>query len=796
MFYLQKTFSFLLLIACCLAAGRAPAQTGNCLIKGHIITPDGNAVLATVALQKQGKTTPTDNNGNFRLKATLPLQDTLLITSVELESYSQPITGNAAGTIDVGDVHLSFHTFDLQNVEVKGRRNRSYKSDYSFSATKTQVPVVQIPQTISSVTKELIQDRMDFTLKEAVTEAAGISSYSGYDEYTIRGFRAENARLINGLRGYNTTYTSNMLVNVERVEIIKGPTATLYGNGDPGGTINLVTKKPLEQKEQELSVAGGTWNHIRAGTDVTGPVNKKKTVLYRFNAGYDNTKSFRDLWYDKSYQLAPSFSFVPNGKISLNADVSLSHINTLLDRGQPAFQDGSLKSTPLSLITSQPGDYLHETTLASNVLFSYNINKHLSFNSGYLNYLTQQNVAEHGIQSYITPDSVNLYNSRWRYGTTTNTLTNYLIFTTNTGKVAHQLLGGHDLVISSVRLQQNYFELPDEFGEGSGIAGTFSLRRPVYEYRDTKEYKESGYSSFAGDVDATVYHTNGLYVQDQMSRGKWKLLLGLREEMYRGPADDDDDSAGGSDDEESIRINHLMPRVGLLYALKPNASLYFTYNEGFDPFEASSAKQVFEEPFRPITSQLWEAGAKADLFQNRLYTSLSFYQLTLQNVAVSANNLSNPDLYVQQGEDRSRGVETEISGTPLRNLNVFGSYAYNVTKIIQSKVPSEVGMIRDNAPRHTSNTWIKYTFSKGFLRGFGVAAGHSQVSRRNTLQEGLHLPGYVVLNAGVRYAWRYISVAMNLNNITDKTYWVSAYNNISKWPGTPRNVMVELNYRF
>ena len=105
---------------------------------------------------------------------------------------------------------------------------------------------------------------MSFTLKDAADEAAGVNHYSGYDDYTIRGFKAENARLINGLRGYNTTYTSAMLVNVERIEVIKGPAATLYGNCDPGGTINLVTKKPLEKNEGGINISAGTWSHLRA----------------------------------------------------------------------------------------------------------------------------------------------------------------------------------------------------------------------------------------------------------------------------------------------------------------------------------------------------------------------------------------------------------------------------------------------------------------------------------------------------------------------------------------------------
>ena len=267
------------------------------------------------------------------------LQDTLMISSAESKTYMRPVSILQNETANLGEIHLTFNIGQLQDVEVRGRISHSYKSDYSFLGTKTQTALIDIPQSISTITKELIKDKMEFTLKDAADEAAGVNNYSGYDDYSIRGFKAENATLINGLRGYNTTYTSAMLVNVERIEVVKGPSATLYGNCDPGGTINLVTKKPLAQNEGEVSIGGGTWDHYRAQGDVTGPLNTNKTLLYRFNAGYDKTNSFRNQYFAKSYELAPSVSFIPNERIQLNVDFSLSHINTILDRGQPGFQN-------------------------------------------------------------------------------------------------------------------------------------------------------------------------------------------------------------------------------------------------------------------------------------------------------------------------------------------------------------------------------------------------------------------------------------------------------------------------
>ncbi len=788
----MKTTIFFIFLLSSLLPALLFAQK-NCAIKGRIKAHNNAAELITVELKKQKKKTTTDIEGNFKLMNLQPIEDTLIITSGEDQIRTLPVHPAPKQTQDLGDIDLDLNITRLQEIEVRGRLTHSYKSDYSFFGTKTQTSLLNIPQSVSSITKELIKDRMNFTLKDAVDEASGVTDYSGYDEYTIRGFKAENARLINGLRGYNTTYTSTMLVNIERIEVLKGPAATLYGNCDPGGTINLVTKKPLSEQGGEINFSGGSWNHYRSSGDITGPLNKSKTLLYRLNAGYDNTKSFRNQYFSKSYELAPSISFIPNEKIQVNADFSLSHINTLLDGGQPGFQnDYTLKSTPVSLIASQPGDYLHETDYATTISFSYKINDHLTFNSGYLNYATQQRVAAHGIQSYLTPDSVNLYFSKWNYRSTTNTFTNYFTFHFNTGKFSHQLLAGYDFISSAVNLDQKYFEDVNNFPAGSGTAGTFSLKRPVYVNTSSKNYSLSTYQSDATNVDATIYTTQGIYLQEQVTRNKWTLLLGVREEMYKIGGDDDLVDTSGDDD----GINVFLPRVGLVYNYTPDISLYATYNKGFDPFEASASTEVFNAPFKPITSELFETGLKANLFNNKLFATLSLYQLTLHNVAVNANVISNPNLYIQQGKDRSTGIEMEINGNIFSNVSVSISYAYCVAKILESKISSQVGEPVENAPRNASSSWVKYSFKSGLLKGFGIAAGHSQASVRNTLQQGLKLPGYWVFNAGLRYAYKHYGLACNVNNVFNKTYWVGAYNNVNKWPGAPVNFMLSASYTF
>src|SRR5450432_859673 len=612
---MKKIFIYYIISFTLLVPALLFSQDHSGSIRGIILLSDGEpAQGASVFLKKTGKLTTTNNRGEFMMDKLGATTDSLIISSVTANTYSVPIILISGQALDIGTIHLIRNIVQLQSVEINGRLSQSYKSDYSFFGAKTETPVKDIPQSISTITKELLHDKMEFTLKDAVSDVAGVNQYSGFDENTIRGFRAENARDINGLRGYNTTYTSSILVNIERVEVIKGPTATLYGNCDPGGTINLVTKKPLDHTEGELNIYGGSWDHFRADGDITGAINKNKTVLYRLNAGYDQENSFRDLKNGKSYQIAPSFTFLPNDKIKINIDFSISHTNTLLDRGQPGIDgDNNLQSTPIRLSLSQPGNYLKETDFASILTFAWKINNNLSFNMGYLNYNTTQDVAEHGFNNYITPDSVSLYYSTWNYKTSTNTITNYFTYQTTTGKINHKLLLGYDYVESDVNLNQQYFENPDKFGVGSGIVGTFSLLNPQYNQLPPVTYQLSDFNSDASAVNADIYNTQGAYLQDELSFNRWKILVSLREEFYQ--SGDDDDSAGAQSE------NVFLPRIGIVYALTPNLNVYATYNKGFDPFEASTETQEFDQPFKPLISQLYEAGLKGSFFQNRLAAS-------------------------------------------------------------------------------------------------------------------------------------------------------------------------------
>ncbi|NWJ51069.1 MAG: TonB-dependent receptor [Bacteroidetes bacterium] len=782
---MNKVTIFFLLLSFLVSSTLVSAQQKLADIHGQIVSKDKTpAPYVSILLKNCDIRTQADKNGNFLFTNLPMLNDTLVISGVGFKTYKHKVRITNGQSLDLGIIHLDFAIKQLTKVEVTGKITKSYKSDYSFDATKTQTALKDIPLAISTVTKELINDKMQLHLTNALENVSGVTHYSGYEEYNIRGMHAENPCLINGLRTFNTSLTSPMLLNVEKVEVIKGPASVLYSNTDPGGLINLVTKKPLPEKQYSVILGAGSWNAFNGQVDATGPLNKSGSLLYRLNAGGENTEYFRNGYFLKSYQIAPSFSFTPNTKLKVNLDISLSHTHSVVDRGVPALEGTkSLTSVPLSLSVIQPGDYLKETNLSTAITASYRLNSQISFNTGLLSYITSQNLSEHGIKDFISIDSVNLNYNNKKVTTSTVTFTNYFNFKFNTGRFKHQLLVGYDYIGTEMSQSQWQGELSG-FGAGMGIVGTFSLLHPHYLSRAVNSYKHLDAMNEEDEAEGE-YATNGVYIQEQLTFNKWQLIASLRGEFYESGEDDD-----------AMQINKLLPRIGITYAATKDINLYATYNKGFDPFEPTSVLQTFNQAYKPVNSEMFESGIKADLLKNKLSSSLAIYQITINNLSVSANDPANPDLFVQRGEQRSRGIETELQGNITDNLSLAVAYALNQTEITRSINQNEIGKIAENAPMHSSSSWLNYDFKKGVLKGLGLSCGHTQSGKRNTLESGVTLPGYCILNGGIHYGIQHINIALNINNLFNTTYWASAYNNMNKWAGNPRSIMIRFGYRF
>ncbi|RZJ33520.1 MAG: TonB-dependent siderophore receptor, partial [Chryseobacterium sp.] len=297
----------------------------------------------------------------------------------------------------------------IQTVEILGRRSKAYTSDYSFAATKIAMKNKDIPLTLNTVTKELINDRQAFQLGDVMKNVSGVSPSSYYNQYNIRGIsQNEEGQFINGLRTRQYYFLQPLTANIERVEVFKGPASITMSSVDPGGTINMVTKKPLDVARHEVSISAGSFDTYRTTADLTGPLNKKKTILYRFNGAYQSAESFRDHVENNGFLISPSISFIPNEKTSVNLELIYNDLHGNLDRGQPIFGavagKTNLKSTPTSLNLGAPTDYFKTKELIITASLAHYFTKNISFNLSYMKQFWRENLEEHRTTNSFVPD--------------------------------------------------------------------------------------------------------------------------------------------------------------------------------------------------------------------------------------------------------------------------------------------------------------------------------------------------------------------------------------------------------
>lgn len=768
------------------------SQTAS--IAGKVKTLNGNSSdFINVKIKGTSVSASTDSNGEYSIKNLQIGNATLIVSAIGFETQEISVELKENETTIAPEIFLIEATNELQSVEVVGRKKSSYKNDNTFSATKLEMRVIDVPQSISFVTKELIQDQQALRLKDVGKNVAGVNEFSTYDDIVIRGFRNNdsNGRLINGLRGVNTFWTSPLLVNIERVEYIKGPASAVFGNSSPGGTINMITKKPLDETRQAIQFTTGTFNTFRTTADFTGAVNEDKTLLYRLNLGYENADTYRDQIGNKSIVVAPSVSFIPKEGTRFNADLVYTNLDTKLDRGRTIIQGTTdLFATPIGFNIAQPNDYLRSKTLALTLSFSQVINKYLTFNASYLKVRYDEELNEHGFNGYITPTLISMYFNDRKTIQHGNNLTTYFSSNFNTGELKHQAIAGYDYINGEINQFQRDAENETDVNNVKGNVRNFDLLNPTYFIRPIETYNFT-----EGTNEITEYYTNGFYIQDLIKYKRIQLLLSLRQEFYTFP---ENASSGITDGKKTEKA--LLPKVGLTYSITDNINAYGTYATGFENQNAATVGNANAGgPFDPMTSNLFELGSKGEFFNNRLFIGTAIYQITRNNILVSANDATNPDLLEQRGQERARGFEVEAVGKINNNLGINLSYAYNnaiITKSTKDDTNDVVGRTKENAPKHISGSWIKYSFNEGVIKGLGLAIGHSQVSKRETFVRALQLPSYVVFNTAAYYKVDRFTIGVNFNNIFDKKYLSGGYNYQRNFTGAPSNFLVNVGYTF
>lgn len=808
-------------------------------VKGKI-SGENNAPVskATVSFTQRSKvaTVTSNEEGYYEITGLNSGRYEVTVTAMGFETGRETVLLNN-NAVEL-NVNLILSTAQLQTVEVVGRGARKYNSDYSFSATRTAILNKDLPQSIGTVTKELITDRQAFQLADAVKIIPGVIPSSFYNQYAIRGIsQNEEGQIVNGMRTRQYYFLQPITSNIERVEVIKGPASATFASVDPGGSINLVTKKPLPVDRKEISLTAGSFSTIRGTLDFTGPLNKEKTLLYRLNTAYQEAGSYRDLVKNNSLLISPSFSYIPNDKTAINAEIIYSNMEGALDRGQPIFgavAGVDLNSTPTSLNLGAGNDFFKSKEMIIMGNLSHKFTSALSLNISYMKQTWQEDLQEHRTTNAFAPDIdnqpvnslVGMQFVQRKQNWNIDNINSYFNIDIATGNVKHQLLIGYDLH-SWEKLKgggQNAargYLLKDGTVAGSFVLANaanyqtityngrtlpkpnvnhFDLNNPSYTIRNIDDYNMNARTA----IPSALTTTNAIYIQEQMKWNRFILLLSLRQEWFKDITNYD------APNELSFTNSKVLPRIGLTYAITNNINVYGTYLEGYQPqsntvtllpstgnyfWTAQSASR-----FKPLISDLKEIGAKATVWKDKLHINAAVYEINQKNLLLNANLPAYPDSLVTRGAERSRGFEIEITGYVMPNWQINTSYSYIDAVIEEDNDPALKGARKQNTPVNSANLWTRYDFSGGtVLKDIGIGVGMQyNGSRIPWFTRAFEVPAYTVLDLALYYrpGKSNMQIALNVNNVLDKTYWIGAQNYTRLFPGAPRNAMLTATYRF
>lgn len=810
-------------------------------VSGQISDKQGEPVFgATVSYvnveTKKSNGTTTELNGDFSFEVKTTGTYKIKVSYIGMTTLNLEKTLDQNKLYNFGTLVLEENLEQLQSVEVIGRARKDYNSDYSFSATKIAIKNKELPQAITSVTKELISDRLAFQLPDAVKTVSNVSATGLYNHYNIRGItQGDDGQVINGMRTRQYYFLQPITSHLERVEVIKGPSSVTFSSADPGGTVNMVTKKPLLEKRNEVSLSTGSYGTLRATADFTGPLNDEKTLLYRFNAAFQEADSFRDVVNNNALLIAPSFSYIPNETTSLNVKMIYSNAEGNLDRGQPIFGsingEYDITSTPITMNVGASNDHYKTKELMFMANFNKKFTENFGFNAQFMKQTWDEDLAEHRVDGTAVDIDGNVittlarlrYDERQQFWETDN-FSAYFNYDIKTENITNKILVGYDgsrwerktgagfnrarRYLTVDGSQANYDPSNPGNYQQMVVDGVtmpvpavphFNLEDPFNAARNTNAYNLSELT-----IPANLTTSSGIYIQNQFKWRKFSVLANLRYEWFS-------DIFDYKGDEQETKTNAFVPRLGLTYEITDDISAYATYLEGFQPHTNTISLSPTAEgffwggspgDFDPLESSLKEIGAKGEFLGGKVFANVSVFEIIQKNILLGDTyDLEN---LTTRGEQRSRGFEMDVSGYITPNFNVIVSYGYNDAIIVEDAIEEFVGARIGGAPKHNANFWGRYDFRNKTLKGIGLGFGVQYVDEKYTwynptyATDRILLPDYTIFDAAVYYrpSNTGMQLTLKINNLFDDTYWLGGLNPSRLGPGAPRNVLLNATYKF
>ena len=661
-----------------------------------------------------------------------------------------------------------------------GEGVRRYQARRSGSATKTDTPLDEVPQAVSVIPATVLDDLRSPRIEKALDYAGGVARQNDFGgltmyEYSIRGLTTsefyKDGFSVN--RGYMNPQDPS---NVERIDVLKGPASSLYGRGDPGGTINIVSKRPQNDRFARLDLSAVRWDRYRSSLDVNTLLDDEGTMLYRMNLAVEDNKSFRDYRSSERQFFAPAFSWELSPQTRLLVQAEVIRSSQVFDRGVVAPND-HLGSVSRSDFFGEPGDgEIDNNNESLQAEIEHDLNA--SWTVRLASHYKQGRLNGGATEASFLADEARTLNREYRYrdfdwqDSITQLELRGLVYT---GDIEHNLLIGTEY--------ERYAK--DERLMRTRPISTIDIRAPVYgQPRPPFSVGPGGRSTDRHEL----VHSRSLNLQDQMRLSE-KLfgVIGARYDHYEHRLDNEVTGKRTEQTHEKIT-----PRIGALYQLTPEVGVFANASQSFKP-NTGAPRPGTGTSFDPEEGVGYEAGFKFDLLDSRLGMTVAAFHLTKENVLTA--DPADSTYQIAAGEVRSRGIDLQLTGQLTDEVRVIGAYAYVDAEVTKDNTLASGSRLL-NVPEHSGSLLGVYEFLDGGLKGLELGGGVNYVGDRsgNVADSGFELPGYTTVDLLARYkATQDLTLGANLNNAFDRTYYERSYSNVWVMPGEPRNLSLSLS---
>ena len=773
------------------------------IIEGRILSADGYPLQGiAIKLGKVAKTTETNSDGEFSFNNFPTGSHTITLEGSGMKKQSKEIKV-FANEINFVEFKLVEEITALKELVIKIKQSPNKKKETILSGLN--IKPMDLPQSIQIVGHHVIEQQQAVRMSDVIKNVNGVyvgSARGGAQEsFWSRGYdMSSNNMFKNGFR-FNSGSMPEVS-SLERVEVLKGSAALLFGNVAPGGILNMVTKKPSFKSGGEISMQMGSNAFYKPSIDIYGPLDKN--MAYRFTGSYENSESFRDVVKKERYYINPSVLFKASEKTEIVLQGDYLHDNWTPDFGTGIIGKTIVdipRNTYLGAIWSD--GQTRQASVSGLVKHEFNDNWKLNFNSSFQNFERNSKGTER-----VQPAA----NGDWKRPLGQNRNMEQVIGEQislqgnfETGKIKHQLFTGVDFENSFLQAYTFTFS-PNSYGSGNIFDfDNFNQDGAIPEGKNTKIVK-------------TDTNRFGIYAQDLISIiDKFKVLAGVRWSWQESQANTQDltKTAVVSKDDVKRIDQAFTPKVGLVFQPTKDMSLFASYSNSFTP---NTGTTVDLKVIKPSLIDQYELGIKKDFWRGMLSTNVTLYQIENSNLAQTAefkaDGSANTDssIKVLSGSTKSKGVELDITARPVTGLSIIAGYSYNdmrYTKTSGLEGSFIVGDRLARTPANTANFSFFYTLQSGLLKGFSVGSTANYIGKRvggwnnqyiaaepnGIFDREIPLEAYTTIDVSAGYEWGKFSILCKLSNVTNELNY-TVHENYSVNPIAPRQVMTALKYKF